>query len=145
MKKLFIVLISSLFISQYVNAQEKKFSPEKFESDMEEYITRQANLTPQEAAKLFPLMKAMHEKQRAIYAKMHQIGRSKPADEKGCVEAVNEYDKANIELRNIEKDYHKRMVKEISASKVYDVIKAEIRFHRTWMKGAGHKKKDRKR
>ncbi len=144
-KSLFFVLICSMLVFVNGYAQEKKFSPEKFESDMEQYITRQANLTPQEAAKLFPLMRTMHEKQRSIYARMHKIGRNKPADEKECMEVIKEYDKANVELRNIEKDYHQLMIKELSASKVYDVIKAEARFHRQWMKRGGHKTRDKKR
>lgn len=127
------------------SAQErKKFSPEKFQADMEAFITQHANLTPQEAAKVFPLLREMQEKQRAIYGKVHKMVKNKPEDEAGCVSVIEEYDKANIELKKIERNYHQKMMKEVPASKVFDVIRAEYRFHRGWMRGA-QQKRDRKR
>ena len=62
----FAVMILCLLLTQAVNAQEKKFSPEQFDAQMEEYITMKANLDQQEAAKLFPLFKEMHKKQRSV-------------------------------------------------------------------------------
>ena len=64
------------------------------------------------------------------------MAKNKPADEAGCKAMVEEYDKMNIELKQIEKCYHAKMMQEVSASKVYEIIKAEYRFHRHWMKGA---------
>ena len=57
---------------------------------------------------------------------------------------IEEYDKVNIELKQIEKCYHKKMMQEVSASKVYEIIKAEYKFHRHWMKGA-QQPKDKRR
>lgn len=142
--KRYLAMTVLLALVLTVAAQErKKFSPEKFQADMEAFITQQANLTPQEAAKLFPLMREMQDKQRAIYKKVHKMVKDKPDGEAGCVNVIEEYDKANIELKKIERCYHQKMMKEVPASKVYDLISAEYRFHRGWMKGA--QKKDRKR
>ena len=134
MKRLFAIAVFVLTILT-VNAQEKRFSPEKFQADMESYIAEKAGLTQQEAAKLFPLMREMQEKQRVIYRKMHEMVKQKPTDEASCANNIKEYDKMNIELRNIEQRYHKKMMGEIPASKVYEVLKAEYRFHRHWMRG----------
>lgn len=135
MKKLTTVIMA-LLVSLAVSAQEhKKFSPEKFEAEMEQYITKEANLTHQEAAKLFPVLREMHDRQRVVYAKMRQMARNKPTDEAGCVNAIKEYDKMNIELKHLEHGYHKKMLQLIPASKLFDVIKAEYRFHRRMMKG----------
>ncbi len=142
MKKYILTLITMAFVIT-AGAQGKKFSPERFEADMENFITEKAGLTPQEADKVFPLLRKMHEKQRAIYGKVHKMAKNKPADEEGCSAMVNEYDKVNIELKQIEKCYHQKMMKEIPASKVYEIIKAEYRFHRSWMKGGKLKNKQR--
>ena len=139
-----ILIICLLMAVLTASAQEKKkFSPEKFEADMEEFITQEAGLNQQEASKVFPLLREMHEKQRTIYGKIQKQSKQTPADEAGWVSAVNEYDKLNIELKQIEKCYHKKMMQEVSAAKVYKVIKAEYRFHRRWMKGARSKDKRR--
>ena len=135
MKKL-IVIVAAFALSLNIQAQEhRKFSPEKFQADMEAFITKEADLTPQEAAKLFPLFREMHEKQRVIYDKMHAASKSKPSGEPAYQQAIIDDDKLNIELRQTEAYYHKRMMKEIPASKVYEVIKAEFLFHRRAMKG----------
>lgn len=137
MKKYILTFVLLLTTAMLVEAQDKKkFSPEKFEADMEEFITQQAGLTQQEAAKVFPLIREMHSKQRAIYGKVHKLAKNKPADDAGCIAVINDYDRMNIELKRIEKCYHKKMMQEVSASKVYDIIKAEYRFHRGWMTGA---------
>ena len=119
-----------------VSAQEqRKFSPEKFDADMEAYITKKATLDQQEAAKLFPIFREMHKKQRAVHARMRGLGMSKPADDAGCANAIKERDKCNLELRQIEQNYHQKMLKVLSASKLYDVINAETHFYRKMMKG----------
>ena len=129
-----LVLLMTVLVA---GAQEKKkFSPEKFNEAMEEFIQKKAELTQQEADKVFPIHREMHKKQRAIYKRVHEMAKNKPADEAGCVAVIEEYDKVNIELKQIEKCYHKKMMQEISASKVYEILKAEYRFHRRWMKGA---------
>lgn len=143
MRRYLVTMMMALVLT--ASAQERrKFSPEKFQADMEAFITQQANLTPQEAAKVFPLMREMQEKQRAIYGKVHKMMKNKPDDEAGCVNMIEEYDKANIELKKIERNYHQKMMKEVPASKVYDMIRAEYRFHRGWMRGA-QQKRDKKR
>lgn len=133
------ILITMMLLAMVIMAgaqEKKKFSPEKFQADMEEYITEKANLTQQEAAKIFPLLREMQDKQRAIYKKVHKMAKNKPADDAECTSVIEEYDKMNIELKQIEKCYHKKMMQQVSASKVYEVIKAEFYFHRGWMKGA---------
>ncbi len=143
MKK-FVLTFFLISVVAIVGAQDKKkFSPQKFQADMEQFITEKAGLTQQEADKVFPLLRQMQEKQRAIYGRIHKMAKNKPDDEAECAAMVNEYDKVNIELKQIEKCYHQKMMKEVSASKVYEIIKAEYRFHRSWMKGGKPKDKQR--
>ena len=109
---------------------QQKFSPEKFQADLEEFITKEANLTPDEATKFFPLYREKQGKQRAVYKQMKELGKNKPADEKACRKAVEQRDEFEVELRRIDQSYHSKFFTVLPASKVYDVIKAESRFHR---------------
>lgn len=145
------IVVTFLFLlaAAALQAQEhQKFSPEKFDAEMEAYITKEAGLDQQEAAKLFPIFREMHKKQRPIYQRMRGLGKSKPADEAGCADAIKERDKCNLELKQLEQCYHKKMLQVVSASKLYDVIKAETHFYRRMMKGwqaKSGRKKDKRR
>ena len=79
----------AFFLSEGVFAQgfpnqNQKFSPEKYQADMEQYIAKEAGLTPQEASAFFPLFREMQQKQRALYNQMMAEVRIKPADAKAC-------------------------------------------------------------
>ena len=130
-----ILFFACLLVAVMTMAQDKKFSPEKFEADLECFIKKEAKLTDSESAKFFPLLREMHQKQRSVSQKMRNIGKEKPANEEACAAAIRERDKLDIELKQLEQCYHKKMVQVIPASKVYDAIKAELRFHRQMMKG----------
>ena len=134
MKK--VIAISLLLImTMMVNAQDKRFSPEKFEAALKAFITKEASLTPEEADKVYPVFRELREKQRVIYDKMRKLGMNKPLGDEACKQAIIEYDKLNLELRQLDVTYHKRMLKVIPASKLYSVINAENGFHRQMMKG----------
>ena len=115
----------------------QKFSPEKFEADMEQFITKEASLTAEEAAKFFPLYREMQQKQRAVWNQMKDMGRNKPADETGCKQAVQKRDELELEQRRIIQTYHNKFFKVLPASKVYDVIIAENKFHRFAIRNFG--------
>ena len=134
MRRLLLLCFSFMLFTVCL-AQEQRFSPEKFEADLAAYITKQAKFTEAEAAKFFPLLREMHQKQRCLYKKMRDRGKEKPATEEGCAAAIRERDKLDIELRQLEQAYHKKMMQLLPASKVYDAIKAENQFHRKMMKG----------
>ena len=136
MKRLTIILLC-LVMAVSVDAQGPgKFSPEKFQADLEAYITREAHFDQQEAAKYFPLLREMQSKQRAIYARMYK--KEKPSGDAKCAEAIAAWDRANIELKQLDETYHKKMMKVVPASKVFDAIRAENNFHRDMMKGFQH-------
>lgn len=130
----FLLLMAALTIQ----AQEQpKFSPEKFEADLEAFITREAKLTEKEAAKFFPLNREMHQKQRAIYGRIGKLYTGIGNDDKACASAIRESDRLNVELRQVEQQYHEKMMRVIPASKLSAAIAAENRFHRQMMRGWG--------
>lgn len=136
MKRLTTILFCLMMVISVSAQEQKKFSPEKFQADLEAYITREAHFDQQEAARYFPLLREMQAKQRAIYARMYK--KEKPSGDAKCAEAIANYDKANIELKQLDQTYHKKMMKVVPASKVFDAMKAENDFHRNMMKGFQH-------
>ncbi len=139
------IILITLFLFSLVSVraeEQQKFSPEKFQAALEQFMTTEANLTADEAAKFFPIYREMQSKQRAVYKQMKELGKNKPADEKACRKAVEKRDELELEQRRIAQSYHVKFFEVLPASKVYDVIKAENRFHRRALRGhMEHKKK----
>ena len=141
MKKFVVSAVLMLMVVLGAGAQEKqgKFSPEKFQASLEQFITSEAELTPEEAAKFFPLYREMQTKQRAVYKKMRELSKI-PQDEASSKQAIQRRDELEIELKQIQKTYHNKFLKVVSASKVYKTIIAEDKFHRRAFRnwGQGH-------
>jgi hypothetical protein len=116
------------------NGQQQKFSPEKFDQELKEFITTEAKLTSQEAAKFFPVYKEMQAKQRGLFERQRSIGKANPQDETSCLKAIRERDEMELEMKRILQTYHNRFLEMLPASKVYAIIQAEDRFHRRMMK-----------
>lgn len=147
-----VLLMSVLAICglcQILARDPQKFSPEKFQSDMEQYIAQEACLTAEEATQFFPLLREMHKKQRDVYDQMKKECSIKPVDAKECKKVVQKRDLYELELKNIQQTYHNKFFTVLSPSKVYDVIKAEDRFHRkafkSWSKGGKNSEHPMKR
>lgn len=122
-----------------VAAQDRpKFNPVKFKADLERYITVEACLTPTEAAKFFPLYDEMNRKQRVMFDQIRDLKRVTPADNEGCRKTIAEIDRLELEIKQLQVNYHSRFMTIISPEKLFKVIRAEGRFHRQAMKNAAH-------
>ena len=143
MKALWLSLFHLFTFSPLMAQENRKFSPEKFQAEMEQFITKEANLTPEEAAKFFPLFREMQQKQRAIFAKVRKEGFVKPVDDASCRKLVERRDANELEQKKIQQLYHQKFFTVISPSKVFDVLIAEERFHRrafrNWGQGNNNK------
>ena len=138
MKKLILFCLVLLAASSVrADNPQQKFSPEKFQADMEQFISKEACLTPQEAAEFFPLLREMQQKQRALFNQMRAEGKIKPADEESCKKLIQKRDQIELELKSIQQTYHNRFFSVLPASKVFDVIKAEDKFHRGMFRNWG--------
>ena len=135
------VLISMIFLLSGVlvcQADEpQKFSPEKFQAEMEQFIAKEAGLTADESAKFFPVYREMQQKQRAVFGKMRQEGRVKPTDDASCKRLVQKRDEVELELKKIQQIYHNKFFTVLSPSKVFDVLRAEEKFHRQAFRNMG--------
>ena len=140
------ILISMMLLLSGVmtQAQEaRKFSPEKFQAEMEQFITKEAGLTAEEAAKFFPLFREMQQKQRAIFEKVRKEGFTKPVDDAACRKLVERRDANELEQKKIQQLYHQKFFSVISPSKVFDVLVAEERFHRRAFRNWGQGNRQR--
>ena len=137
MKRLIVSAVLMLMVVLSVNAEEQqKFSPEKFQADLEQYITNEAGFTTEEAAKFFPLYREMQQKQRVVYNKMRELFKV-PSDEVSSKRAIQRRDQLEMELKSIQQTYHNKFLKVVSATKVYKSIIAEDQFHRRTFRNWG--------
>ncbi len=130
-KLLFIILItiSTLAMAQQ-NGEQKRFDPERYQAELEQFITSEACLTPQEASKFFPVYREMMKKQHSLFMDLRKYRHFKPADENGCKEAILLKDQIDIQSKELQQQYHQKFLRIIPASKLFDIIKAEDEFHR---------------
>ena len=135
MKRYFFLLIL-LFVVCFADAQNKRngFTPERFQAELEQYITKKACLTPKEASKFFPLYSEMSRKQRIVHQEIKKLKRIKPASESECKKNINKRDALDIQMKKKQKTYHEKFMEVLPAEKVYDILKAEDRFHRQMFK-----------
>lgn len=106
------------------------FDPKKFQADMEQFITMNAGLKPDEAAKFFPVYEQMMKKMRMLFDEMRRYHHVNPRDEDACAEAIRKQDEIDIEMKQLQQEYHQRFMLILPASKVLSIIKAEEKFHR---------------
>ena len=140
MKKLLVFAVLMFVVALGASAEEQqKFSPEKFQADLEQYITTEAGLTNEEAAKFFPLYREMQQKQRVVYNKIHELFKL-PHDEASCKRAIQRRDQLEIELKQIAQTYHNKFLRVLPASKVIGTIIAEDKFHRRAFRKLGQQR-----
>ena len=98
------VLLMMLASASVVNAQAKhggnRLSKEQFMAELEKFIAAEADLTPQECNKLFPVMREMYSKQRVYFDKMKNQNKKCPQTEAECREAVRKSDQIDPDIRH---------------------------------------------
>jgi hypothetical protein len=133
MKRAFIILAAFLLLNANAQAQNRPsavFDPNRFQADLEQFITHEACLTPQEAARFFPVFRELGKKQRALFEKAPHNRYVKPANEAGCREAIIQRDDRELQVKMLQQQYHLKFMEILPAQKVYDIIRAEEKFHR---------------
>ena len=83
----------------------------------------------------------MQKKQRKTFEAMKDIWHKPGRGEKECAEAIRQKDKMDIELKNLQQQYHNKLLKVMPASKVFKAIIAEDKFHRQMLRKWSNKPK----
>lgn len=110
--------------------KRQAFDPAQFQRELEQFITTNAGLTPGEAEKFFPLYREMQNKQRALFEQMRRYRFADTNNNATSEEAIRKQDELDIEMKILQRDYHEKFMRVIPAGKVFQVIKAEDKFHR---------------
>lgn len=123
---------------------DQHLSREEFRAKQKAFITEQAGLTKEEAAKFFPMYFELQDKKKKLNDEAWNLMR-KGRDEKTTeaqYEEINEKVADNrIAADQLDKSYLNRFKKILSSKKIYLVQRAEMRFHREMIKGM-HQKGD---
>lgn len=128
-----VLMILMLCTFGVTNGQHRKrppFNPAKFEADLEQFITVNACLSPSQAASFFPVYRQMMKKQRALFDEMRRLRMINPKDNEACEEAIRKQDELDIQIKQLQQEYHGRFLMMLPANKVLSIIKAEEKFHR---------------
>lgn len=128
-----VLMILMLCTFGVANGQHRKrppFNPAKFEADLEQFITVNACLSPSQAASFFPVYRQMMKKQRALFDEMRRLRMINPKDNEACEEAIRKQDELDIQIKQLQQEYHGRFLTMLPANKVLAIIKAEEKFHR---------------
>lgn len=137
-KKMKHITIIALFLwGTFVSAAaqgQKRLSPEKFQEQLELFIIKEACLTQQESKSFLPLYREMRSKQKELFDRGKKLCRTKPAGESGCASAIKQQDKIDVELKKTQQTYHNKFLNVLPASKVFEIIKAEEKFHRRMLR-----------
>lgn len=144
MKKYFLFLIMA-FLCITVEAQKKqnKCTEEEFRAKKQAYIAEQAELTPEETAKFFPiyfeLEKLKKEANRKAW-KLAKEGRNPQATEEQYENILNGFIDAEKHVNELDREYLKKYQSVLSNKKIYKVLHAEIKFNRHMLKILQEKK-----
>ena len=111
--------------------RQRQFSPELFNQQQEQFVTKEAGLTPAEAQKFFPMMHEMLNKQREINTKIqHYYAQCfGDKDEREYEEIINKVIALEVESRKIEQTYYKKFHTVLSWKKIYRVRFALSRWN----------------
>jgi len=140
---LFVVLVSSLQV--FAQDKHRKFDPKRFEADLEQFIVKEAGLSPKEAAGFFPIYREKQKKQRALFVMMERYRHVDTRDNKACLEAIRAKDETDIQMKKLQHEYHEKFFDVLPAGKVLKIIKAEEKFHRVmFCKAAKRTRKSQK-
>ena len=122
-------------------AQEKKLTEEKkreFEAQKIAFFTQEMNLSPEEATVFWPLYNEMQDKLDQEGDRVRKWSREthgKTLTEEEAAKQIAEILAAEKAMQEIKQEYYTKLIKAISAKKVWLMMEAERKFrHRLWKK-----------
>ena len=127
---LMILMLCTFGVANGQHRKRPPFNPAKFEADLEQFITVNACLSPSQAASFFPVYRQMMKKQRALFDERRRLRMTTPKDNEACEEAIRKQDELDIQIKQLQQEYHGRFLMMLPANKVLSIIKAEEKFHR---------------
>ena len=139
-----LIIMMTLFMAFLsVQAQEKKecLSKEQFREKQKQYFVDKAGLTKDEAAKFFPLYFELQDKKfsynKEMWGKIRKAKEGKNITDAEYSRLTEDVIKTRITIDELELEYLRKYKKVLSPKKIYDIQRAEMKFSRELLKGAG--------
>lgn len=136
-KHIFFLFLLSMCLPTLAQKKTDQCSENEFRVKKEAYITKKAQLTPEEAAAFFPLyfelqdLKSENNSQAWIKGRK---GKNPQTTESEYEDIIQTFVEANQKNNELEKAYLKKYREILSYKKIYMVLKAEILFNRNMLK-----------
>lgn len=115
---LMILMLCTFGVANGQHRKRPPFNPAKFEADLEQFITVNACLSPSQAASFFPVYRQMMKKQRALFDEMRRLRMTNPKDNEACEEAIRKQDELDIQIKQLQQEYHGRFLMMLPANKL---------------------------
>ena len=131
------LLLTFMCISIHAQKQGKSCSEEEFRAKKQAYLTEQAGLTQEEAAKFFPIYYELQALKKDVNRKAWKNareGKNPETTEAQYEDILNGFIDAEEQNCNLDKEYLKKYQSVLSNKKIYMVLRAEIKFNRNMLK-----------
>lgn len=144
----FVLLCGFISIMQASDVcEQQRLSRDEFRAKQKAFITEQAGLSKEEAAKFFPVYFELQEEKKKLnddsWNMMHK-GKGDNVSDAQYEEIIERVYDNRIAADRLDKSYLNKFKKILSPKKIYLVQRAEMRFSRELVKGIQHNK-DKKR
>lgn len=137
MKKYYLFIFMTLLCFSVQAQKQTKCSEEEFRAKKQAYLTEQAELTEEEAAKFFPIyfeLQALKKDiNRKTWKKARQ-GKNPQTTEAEYENILNSFIESEIQNHDLDKEYLKKYQTVLSNKKIYMLLHAEIKFNRNMVK-----------
>ena len=123
--------------------KHKPISKKEFRARQAAFLGEKAQLTTEEASQFFPVYFELQDKKKEINEELRKKirdSRNHELTEEDYTEMVDLWLKVKEQQNELEADYAKRFQKLLPAKKLFNLMHAEMRFHRNMMKIMHNKK-----
>ena len=129
------------FLSAQAQGKKECLSKEQFREKQKQYFVDKAGLTKDEAAKFFPLYFELQDKKfsynKEMWSKIRKTKEGKNITDAEYSRLTEDVIKTRITIDELELEYLRKYKKVLSPKKIYDIQRAEMKFSRELLKGAG--------
>jgi len=148
-----IMLYSSLVFSQVHRGEKSPEMRAKIEAQKISYISQQLDISPEEAQQFWPLYNEMSKKREAFHVEFRQLirsikGKSENLSEDELIKISDRMPELKVEKAKMEREYHYKFKKVLSAKQILDLHLAEKQFQNMLLRrirgeGGRHKQRGR--
>lgn len=130
MKKAILILFTLCLTTVSPVSAQKGFDPARWQAEMEQFIVTEAGLTPVEASRFFPVYRQWKKKERLNFQQRRLYRHIDINNARTCAATIRKMDQLDIELKKLQQVYHQKFLRILPAGKVFQIIRAEDKFHR---------------